>query len=433
MTPKVALRRFFDGGGDYLFLVDEAHNLPDRARDMYSAALRRSDFTETAAVFGRKKPKIKTLIREMERSFDRLREIATGKRTGPFFRTSRRKAWLPSWLGWSVRHRSTLTVTGRVKRHDAVLTLYFLIQDFLRVADGYDSHYITQVSAYGRDRRLRFCALTRRIFCPTVFALGRGSVLFSATLSPPGFYRDICGCGEARCVSLPSPFPRSNLGLYIAGDISTRYRDREGSAPAVAEYLYAMTAGKTGNYMAYFPSYAYLQMVLELFEQAHPEVATIVQHSGMDDAAREEFLSHFAETPDRTLLGFGVMGGVFGEGIDLTGERLIGTAVIGVGLPMVSPRQEKLREYMDARFGSGFDYAYRFPGMNRVLQAAGRVIRTATDRGVVLLLDDRYLTGGYRMLCPPHWNGAEIVRSPDQLLRLEENFWEQDAGESPIK
>ena len=431
--PKVALRRFFDGGGDYLFLVDEAHNLPDRARDMYSAALRRSDFTETAAVFGRKKPKIKTLIREMERSFDRLREIADGEENRTFFQDQPPESLVAQLAGMVGPAQEYLDRHREGEEHDAVLTLYFLIQDFLRVADGYDSHYITQVSAYGRESEITLLCLDPSDFLSDCFALGRGSVLFSATLSPPGFYRDICGCGEARCVSLPSPFPRSNLGLYIAGDISTRYRDREGSAPAVAEYLYAMTAGKTGNYMAYFPSYAYLQMVLELFEQAHPEVATIVQHSGMDDAAREEFLSHFAETPDRTLLGFGVMGGVFGEGIDLTGERLIGTAVIGVGLPMVSPRQEKLREYMDARFGSGFDYAYRFPGMNRVLQAAGRVIRTATDRGVVLLLDDRYLTGGYRMLCPPHWNGAEIVRSPDQLLRLEENFWEQDAGESPIK
>ena len=194
-----------------------------------------------------------------------------------------------------------------------------------------------------------------------------------------------------------------------------------------------MTAGRKGNYMAYFPSYAYLQMVLELFEEAHPEVTTLVQHPGMDDAAREEFLSHFAEMPDRTLLGFGVMGGVFGEGIDLTGERLIGTAVIGVGLPMVSPRQEKLREYMEGRFGSGFDYAYRFPGMNRVLQAAGRVIRTATDRGVVLLLDNRYLTGGYRVLYPPHWNGAEVVSSPDELLHLEESFWAGGIRQNPIK
>ena len=125
------------------------------------------------------------------------------------------------------------------------------------------------------------------------------------------------------------------------------------------------------------------------------------------------------------------MGRVFGQGIDLTGERLIGTAVVGVGLPMVSPRQEKLGEYMENRFGSGFDYGYRFPGMNRVLQAAGRVIRTAVDRGVVLLLDDRYLTAGYRMLCPPHWNGAEIVRSPEQLYQLEEDFWERkdESGE----
>lgn len=431
--PKVSLHRFFDSGGDYLFLVDEAHNLPDRAREMYSASLSRSDFTEAAAVFGRKRPKIKTLFREMERSFDRLREIADGEENRTFFQDQPPESFVAQLAGLTGPMQEYLDRHREGEEHDAVLTLYFLVLDFLRVADGYDSHYITQVSAYGRESEITLLCLDPSDFLTGCFELGRGGVLFSATLSPPGYYRDICGCGEARCVSLPSPFPRGNLGLYIAGNVSTRYRDREGSAPDVAEYLYAMTAGRKGNYMAYFPSYAYLQMVLELFEEAHPEVTTLVQHPGMDDAAREEFLSHFAEMPDRTLLGFGVMGGVFGEGIDLTGERLIGTAVIGVGLPMVSPRQEKLREYMEGRFGSGFDYAYRFPGMNRVLQAAGRVIRTATDRGVVLLLDNRYLTGGYRVLYPPHWNGAEIVSSPDELLHLEESFWAGGIRQNPIK
>ena len=423
--PKVSLRRFFESGGDYLFLVDEAHNLPDRARDMYSASLRRSDFSEAAAVFGRKKPKVKKLMREMERSFDRLREIADEEENRTFFQDAPPESFTAQLAEMPGPFQEFLDKNREGEEHDAVLNLYFLVMDFLRVADGYDSHYITQASAYGRDTEITLLCLDPSDFLSDCFSLGRGGVLFSATLSPPGFYRDVCGCGEARCVSPPSPFPRHNLGLYIAGDVSTKYRDREKSAPVVAEYLYAMTAGKTGNYMVYFPSYAYLTMVLELFEEAHPEIVTLVQQPGMDDAAREEFLSHFSETPDRTLLGFGVMGGVFGEGIDLTGERLIGTAVVGVGLPMVSPRQEKLREYMENRFGSGFDYAYRFPGMNRVLQAAGRVIRTAVDRGVVLLLDDRYLTAGYRMLCPPHWNGAEIVRSPEQLYQLEEDFWER--------
>ncbi len=422
--PKVSLRRFFESGGDYLFLVDEAHNLPDRARDMYSASLRRSDFTETASVFGRKQPKVKKLIREMERSFDRLREAADQQENRTFFQDTPRGSFTDQLSAMTGPFQEFLDKHREGEEHDAILQLYFLIQDYLRVADGYDDHYITQVSVYGRDTEITLLCLDPSDFLRDCFSLGRGGVLFSATLSPPGFYQDICGCGEARCVSLPSPFPRKNLGLYIAGDVSTKYRDREKSAPVVAEYLYAMTAGKTGNYMAYFPSYAYLTMVLDLFEEAHPEVMTLVQQPGMDDAAREEFLSYFSENPDRTLLGFGVMGGVFGEGIDLTGERLIGTAVVGVGLPMVSPRQEKLREYMENRFGSGFDYAYRFPGMNRVLQAAGRVIRTASDRGVVLLLDERYLTAGYRMLCPPHWNGAEVVRSPQQLYQLEEDFWQ---------
>ena len=194
---------------------------------------------------------------------------------------------------------------------------------------------------------------------------------------------------------------------------------------AVSDALARLTSGKTGNYLAFFPSYAYLRQVYEDFAARHPDIRTLVQESGADDAAREEFLAQFVPQPKETLLGFGVLGGVFGEGVDLAGDRLIGCAIVGVGLPQVNPQQEMLRRYYDAQNGSGFDYAYRYPGMNKVLQAAGRVIRTPEDRGVVLLLDDRFARPDYARLFPSHWQHIRYLHSAEELGQALQDFWQK--------
>lgn len=225
-------------------------------------------------------------------------------------------------------------------------------------------------------------------------------------------------------MALQSPFPAQNLGLFCLPAVSTRYRDRESSVRPISDALAALARGKTGNYLAFFPSYAYLRQVYEDFTARYPQIKTLAQESGLDDAARAEFLAHFSPAPSTTLLGFGVLGGVFGEGIDLPGDRLIGCAVVGVGLPQVSPRQEMLRRYYDETAGCGFDYAYRFPGMNKVLQAAGRVIRTPQDKGVVLLLDDRFAQPEYARLFPPHWAHRRSVASAAELEAALTAFWD---------
>lgn len=178
-----------------------------------------------------------------------------------------------------------------------------------------------------------------------------------------------------------------------------------------------------GNYLAFFPSYAYLRQVWEDFTARYPDIGTLAQESGLDDAGRAAFLERFSPRPEKTLLGFGVMGGIFGEGVDLAGDRLIGCAIVGVGLPQVSPRQEMLRRYYDAQNGAGFDYAYRWPGMNKVLQAAGRVIRTQEDKGVVLLLDDRFAQSKYARLFPKHWRHLEYLRDTEELKKKLAEFW----------
>ena len=307
--------------------------------------------------------------------------------------------------------------------HTALLDLYFEVQDVLRAAERYDEHFATQLTARGSELELQLLCLDPSPFVDTSLSTGRAAALFSATLTPPGYYRTVLGCPEARAVALESPFPPENLGLYCLPSISTRYRQREASIRPISDALAALASGRRGNYLAFFPSYAYLRQVWEDFTARYPGIDTLVQESGLDDAGRAAFLGRFSPCPEKTLLGFGIMGGIFGEGVDLTGDRLIGCAIVGVGLPQVSPRQEMLRRYYDAQNGAGFDYAYRWPGMNKVLQAAGRVIRTQEDKGVVLLLDDRFAQSEYARLFPKHWRQLEYLRDTEDLKKKLEAFW----------
>ena len=307
--------------------------------------------------------------------------------------------------------------------HAQLLELYFAVQDITRAAERYDSHFVTQLTARGSELELQLLCLDPAPFVDASLAAGRSAALFSATLAPPSFYRSVLGCSDARAVALDSPFPAENLGLYCLPNISTRYRDREASVQAVSDALARLVQARTGNYFAFFPSYAYLRQVHEDFAARYPGIRTLVQESRLDDAARAEFLAQFVPDPAETLLGFGVMGGIFGEGVDLAGSRLIGCAIVGVGLPQVNPQQEMLRRCYDAQNGSGFDYAYRYPGMNKVLQAAGRVIRTPEDRGAVLLLDDRFAQQEYTRLFPPHWRHIRYLRSCEELAAALQDFW----------
>lgn len=432
--PVVRLSRFFETPGDHLFLVDEAHNLPDRAREMYSAELGRAQLAEARKALGKGRSRLKTALGKVNTQFltwrDQCREAP--ERTLFFapaqeaFSEAVRRCLKPleEWLG---EHRQG-------PAHDVLLQLYFDFRAWLRVADGYDEHYITQISLSGGQVLARQLCLDPSDFLNASFALGRAAVLFSATLAPPSYYRDILGCPEARCVALPSPFPRENLGLFCACRVSTTYRSRAASLDEVCRFLAAMTEGRAGNYLAFFPSYAYLNQAAQRFAERFPQIPTLLQQPGMQDSERETFLARFSAASGETLLGFAVMGGVFGEGVDLVGDRLIGAAVVGVGLPQVNPVREMLRRYFESSRGSGFAYAYQYPGMNKVLQAAGRVIRTPNDQGVVLLIDERFTWEDYRALLPAHWNGCRPVLSASQLADELRAFWaEKPCGTPPAR
>ena len=202
----------------------------------------------------------------------------------------------------------------------------------------------------------------------------------------------------------------------------------------VADYLAAMTAAKPGNYLAFFPQLQlYGTGAAGVLTARYPDIPLLVQQNALDEAGRQDFLARFQPDRQQTLLGFAVLGGVFGEGVDLAGTRLIGAAIVGPGLPQVGPRQEQLRDYFERTRGSGFDYAYRYPGMNKVLQAAGRVIRTPQDRGVVLLIDDRFQAPDYRRLMPPHWSGFAPVYSLAELTLALQGFWQQNPPQNQEK
>ncbi len=225
-------------------------------------------------------------------------------------------------------------------------------------------------------------------------------------------------------LQLPSPFPPEKLCVLVQNRIRTHFKARAKTLHEVVESIGALVEGRAGNYLVYVPSYQYLTAIHEEFRASHPALATLVQAVGMGETEREAFLAAFAVDHQETLVGFAVMGGIFGEGIDLVGDRLIGAIIVGVGLPQLSIERDLMRDHFQERIGAGFEYAYTFPGMNRVLQAIGRVIRSETDRGVVLLIDTRFGEGRYLRLFPSHWQ-PQIVRSPEEIRNRAGQFWEE--------
>lgn len=438
--PEAKLARFFAGeGGDYAFLIDEAHNLVDRARSMYSAGLRKSDFLELKKKIGKTEPRLATALRRVNRAFLELRRgcLAEGQRAykripsrkeredeGVFASPALPEDFVREVAGFAAVCEGWLSERpGPAPEWEAaLLELYFASLSFQRTAGLFDDAYLCCIYTGRRDTVCRLMCMNPARLVSACMDKGKGAVLFSATLTPMEYFQSLLGGEEAGRLLLPSPFEPERLGLFAASRVSTRYKDRERSRAEIAELIQRLVSARAGNYIVYFPSYAYLQAVHEQFKAICPEAETIVQQADMDEAAREAFLERFSTRSEGALVGFCVLGGLFAEGVDLKGDRLIGAAIVGVGLPQVNPEQEMLRDYFDPQ-GKGFAYAYRYPGMHKVLQAAGRVIRDEADRGVVLLIDDRFAAGAYRQLFPPHWAHMRCVRDGEELDRALSFFW----------
>ena len=406
--PNVCLKRFFgeNVSGNYLFLIDEAHNLVDRGREMYSASLSLDDVIETRKFV---KPYSQTLWKKLGKVKKQLEEL---RENCVEWKVEENAGVLPiSLLSVQGELDQLLEESPAQEVVDGILDFYFEVRDFLNISELVDDNYVvyTAFDENGRFYMKLFCVNPAENL-QKCLDKGNSTVFFSATLLPLQYYRKMLSTrSENFGMYVESPFEQQKRCLMICRDVSSKYTRRGYEEyRKIAEYIARMSWQKKGNYMVFFPSYRLMEDVYQVYQDEFSVswVRCISQHASMTELEREEFLEEFTEETEETLVGFCVMGGIFSEGIDLIGDRLIGAAVVGTGLPQVNCEREILKGYYDEKGEQGFDYAYRYPGMNKVLQAAGRVIRTKEDTGAILLMDERFLNRDYRNLFPREWNDA---------------------------
>lgn len=421
----VCLKRFFGEGNrdEYIFLVDEAHNLVERGREMYSAQLCKEDFLalkRQVRYYSRKLEKLlescnKKML-EWKRSCEKY-ELMTDQEMG-------------NYAVLLVRLMAEIdTFLEEEEEEDIkqpVLDFYFKVRHFLNIYDVLDENYVI----YKELKEDRFVV---RLFCVNpsgnlnrFLERGRAAVFFSATLLPVQYYMKLLsGSADDFTMYAESPFKPEKRLLMIAADVSSRYSRRNQSEyEKIADYIEQLFRVKKGNYIIFLPSYVYMNAVYETFLSRGLKIETIIQNSNMDESQREKFLEEFSRNHPAGLAAFCVLGGIFGEGIDLRREQLIGAVIVGTGMPQLGTEREILQNYFDQTEGRGFDYAFRYPGFNKILQAAGRVIRTEEDRGVILFLEERLDYGEYRPLYPREWKNPVICTrtGSERLLR---DFWEK--------
>ena len=422
--PQAHLKRFFSesGKGEYLFLIDEAHNLVERGREMYSASLYKEDLLEVRKMVKAEDPKLAKGLSECNQQFLEL------KRECEHYQILKSVSHIAlKLMNVLSKLEDYLEECKDAEKKKRVLDFYFAVRSFLNIHDIMDENYVifSEMMEDGRFQIKLFC-VNPAVNLQNYLEQGNSTIFFSATLLPVHYYKKLLSVEkDDYAVYAHSSFPQENKFLFIGTDVSTRYTRRgESTYQRFARYIAVMAEQKKGNYMAFFPSYRFLEEVHTCFlECVDHEVDSICQVSYMDEEQREEFLEEFEQEREKSLVAFCVMGGIFSEGIDLTDDKLIGAVIAGTGLPQVCTEREILKQYFNAADMDGFDYAYLYPGMNKVLQSAGRVIRTESDRGVILLLDDRFRAMRYREVFPREWQQYQLgsVKNLEQEIRT---FWE---------
>ena len=438
--PQVYIRRYFDEGGEYVFLVDEAHNLPDRAREMYSAEI---DTDEISA------PISSELIGPMSP----LRQAA-GEAKDKFYEV------MYPYVKEEIRKSDEGQEIGAQHLRELPSALYGIFEELIGVADKCLSDSVRSndsekdartriIREYKMKLDIMYSALLRfdssyelfvfyddgririKVFClDTGLAIdgrlsrGRAAVFFSATLVPVEYYRAVLGADRSSdTIETRSPFEPSQLSVSVIDKISTRYSDRDATLLSVLRVIACTASVRRGNYMVFCPSFAYAEMLYNAFRTKYPKIKTLLQKKDMTREQRKEFLSEFHKADGSYLVAFSVMGGIYSEGVDFAGDSLIGAVVVGIGIPSLSYEREAMSAYYDERYEMGKQYAYIYPGMNRVLQAAGRVIRTENDRGVIVLIDDRFADPIYRKSVPALWHGMKYIPDAKTLKAELESFW----------
>ena len=426
--PDARLRRFFaeGGAGGYLFLIDEAHNLVERGRQMYSAELCKEDFLAVKKLVKGEAPRFAKRLEACNKILLAMKKECENYKV------------LDNISHFGIQLMNVLSETDRYLEEcvdkevrETVLDFYFQVRSFLNIYDGLDENYVvyTEYQENGRFVLKLFC-VNPAANLQKCLDKGNSAVFFSATLLPIQYYKRLLSTEKDNyAVYIDSSFDTKKRLLMNGVDVSTRYtmRSRE-MYQRYAIYIFRVVKAKMGNYLIFFPSYRFMEDVYQEFTQLlasdEEEMELVIQQKHMDEEERENFLRAFEMRREKSLIGFGVLGGIFSEGIDLTNEKLIGTLIIGTGLPQVCNEREILKSYFDQKGLYGFDYAYRYPGMNKVLQAAGRVIRTEDDRGVILLLDERFQKEKGKEIFPKEWADCERCRLDivEEKIRL---FWEK--------
>ena len=442
--PQAKLKRFFaDGGkGDYIFLIDEAHNLVERGREMYSASLYKEDFLEI-------KKLLMPVSRKAARALDKCNKymLEWKRECDGYALYSDIAAFALALMNVSTqletlledgdsplnRYAGAAHLTENLPQapgageglRKKVLEFYFQVRSFLAIYEELDDSYeiYTEHEADGRFKLKLFCIDTAGKIGECL-SRGRAAVFFSATLLPIRYYMDLLsGTQDDYAIYAHSPFELWKKKVLVGTDVSSRYTRRGPEEyQRIAAYIYSTVQARTGNYLVFFPSYKMLEEIQAVFEAAYPGVHVVAQNPRMTETEREEFLACFSEDNAQPLAGFCVLGGIFGEGIDLKREKLIGAVIVGTGLPQICSEREILKQYYDRRKMDGFAHAYQYPGMNKVMQSAGRVIRTDEDTGVILLLDERFCRRQYLDIFPREWADYETcsLRTVPEKLKY---FW----------
>ncbi len=449
--PRIRLERFFgEDSAGFALLVDEAHNLPERSRAMYSAELSSGRLAAARRAAVGQDPAIARSLGSVARYFVTLKEAfqADGQAIpdveagiGPTevvamgsFRATRKK---PEALAAMLQRvvavcRDPVEAMPSGKARRSLQEFLFECYFFLRVFEEFfDGSYVTTVESGPEGFAIRLMCLDASKRVRDTYLDCHAAVFFSATMSPPDYFASLL-CGprsedRPEKLVLASPFPEENLLLLSVENVSTKYASRAASLPAVASYVQAAVSQRIGNYLVYLPSFDYLRSVSAAYRtllrgKAEKSTDVVVQSPNMVEAQREAFLNRFSTFGERTLVAFAVLGGVFGEGIDLVGEKLTGVVVVGVGLPQLCGEREVMKDYYATTFGSGFEFAYMYPGFNKVQQAAGRLIRSDSDRGFILLVDERYGKPEYRQVFPDEWHPIEAVSPREVAQRVREFF-----------
>lgn len=420
--PMVYLKRYFDeDASKMLALIDESHNLVDRGREMYSASFDSYSFKKAKkAVRHLEHKKIKNAIKRISKMFNRYEDLPEGEHIISFLEDTDLRG-ISAYL---------LASSDVNKHHHAAVNedfsnFFFDLNKFSKLYEVYDDSFTLFVTktASGETKITLYC-LDPRAHLKASLSKVKAKIIFSATLSPSEYYIDLLGgTKNDPLLKLPSPFPKENLGLMVAPTVSIRYKNRAQTFEEVSKYALALIEGHVGNYFIYVPSYEYLENLLPYLKDK--DFNLIVQERDMSEIDKTQFLSCFVDKPTKTTVGLAVVGGAFGEGIDLVSDRLIGVVVIGVGLPQICFERNLIRNYFDEKYKKGYSYAYLNPGINKVMQAVGRVIRSEKDRGVALLIDDRFLSKTYQDLFANEWSHYKVVTSTKDVKEEVDNFWKK--------